>query len=310
MTLSVRPIGPGDRESVSAVLRESWGGTTVVALGRGELVDASVLPGFVAELDGRLAGVVTYGERDGAVEIITIDAVIPGVGAGRALLDAVRAAAAERGAARLWLITTNDNTHALRFYQRYGFDLVALHRHGVERARKLKPSIPAEADGIPIRHELELELVLKAELVPADFAVPRELVTPRFRLEPLGPRHNAADHAAWTGSIEHIRATPGFPDHGWPPVDGMTLEANLADLRRHENDFARRRGFTYTVLDPAGDEVIGCVYIYPSRGGDHDAEVSSWVRADRAELDAPLYEAVTAWLAERWPFARVDYHPR
>ncbi|GAA1772192.1 GNAT family N-acetyltransferase [Nonomuraea bangladeshensis] len=160
MTLSVRPIGPADVESVSAVLRESWGGTTLVAMGRGELVDAAAQPGFVAELDGEPAGVVTYRERDGAVEILTIDALLPGKGVGRALLDAVRAAAAERGATRLWLITTNDNTRALRFYQRYGFDLVALHRDGVERARRLKPSIPREADGIPIRHELELELLL------------------------------------------------------------------------------------------------------------------------------------------------------
>ncbi|MED7926756.1 GNAT family N-acetyltransferase [Nonomuraea sp. LP-02] len=160
MSLSVRPIGPADVESVSAVLRESWGGTTLVAMGRGELVDAAAQPGFLAELDGEPAGVVTYRERDGAVEIITIDAVLPGKGVGRALLDAVRAAAVERGATRLWLITTNDNTRALRFYQRYGFDLVALHRDGVERARRLKPSIPREADGIPIRHELELELLL------------------------------------------------------------------------------------------------------------------------------------------------------
>ncbi|TDC93254.1 N-acetyltransferase [Nonomuraea deserti] len=146
--------------------------------------------------------------------------------------------------------------------------------------------------------------------VPDDFVVPLSLATPQFRLEPLGPQHNAADHAAWTSSIEHIRATPGFPDGKWPPVDGMTLEANLADLRRHANDFARRRGFTYTVLDPAGDEVIGCVYIYPSRSDDHDADVSSWVRADRAELDVPLYEAVTVWLSTQWPLGTLDYHPR
>ncbi|MEV4834627.1 N-acetyltransferase [Nonomuraea sp. NPDC049486] len=145
--------------------------------------------------------------------------------------------------------------------------------------------------------------------VPDDFVVPAPPVTPRFRLEPLGPQHNAADHAAWTSSIEHIRATPGFPDGRWPPVEGMSLEANLADLRRHADDFARRRGFTYTVLDTDGD-VIGCVYIYPSTGDAHDADVSSWVRADRADLDVPLYEAVTAWLSAHWPFRTLSYHPR
>ncbi|MFD3456505.1 GNAT family N-acetyltransferase [Streptomyces sp. NPDC058691] len=146
--------------------------------------------------------------------------------------------------------------------------------------------------------------------VPDDFAVPAELITPRFRLEPLGPQHNAADHAAWTSSIDHIRATPGFPDGKWPPVDGMTLEANLADLRRHADDFAQRRGFTYTVIDTDGGEVIGCVYIYPSRSDDHDAEVSSWVRADKAELDAPLHAAVTTWLSTHWPLGTLDYQPR
>ncbi|AWS39964.1 GNAT family N-acetyltransferase [Streptosporangium sp. 'caverna'] len=147
-------------------------------------------------------------------------------------------------------------------------------------------------------------------LVPDDFVIPPDLATPRFRLEPLGPQHNVADHAAWTGSIEHILATPGFQDRGWPPAAGMTLEANLADLQRHADDFAQRRGFTYTVIEPASDEVIGCVYIYPSRSDDHDTDVASWVRADRAELDAPLYEAVAAWLSRDWPLGTLNYHPR
>ncbi|GAA3135932.1 GNAT family N-acetyltransferase [Nonomuraea salmonea] len=103
---------------------------------------------------------LTYADRGGSLEVITINAVVPGKGVGAALLDAVRAVAVAQGLSRLTLITTNDNTHALRFYQRYGFDLVALHRNAVDRARDLKPDIPAESDGIPIRHELELELLL------------------------------------------------------------------------------------------------------------------------------------------------------
>jgi hypothetical protein len=145
--------------------------------------------------------------------------------------------------------------------------------------------------------------------VPSDFAVPTELVTPAFRLEPLGPEHNAADYAAWTGSIDHIRATPGFQG-SWPPVDGMTAEANLRDLRRHADDFVQRRGFTYTVLEAGNGEVIGCVYIYPSRNDEHIADVRSWVSAARADLDVPLYEAVSTWLAELWPFGTIDYASR
>ncbi|QMU75649.1 N-acetyltransferase [Streptacidiphilus sp. PB12-B1b] len=143
-------------------------------------------------------------------------------------------------------------------------------------------------------------------LVPDDFVVPTEFNTAQFRLEPLGPQHNAADHAAWTSSIEHIRATPGFQGK-WPPADGMTPEANLIDLQRHADDFVQRRGFTYTVIEPVGGELIGCVYIYPSRSDGHDTDVRSWVRADRAELDVPLHVAVKGWLSAHWPLSGVNY---
>jgi hypothetical protein len=152
--------------------------------------------------------------------------------------------------------------------------------------------------------------------VPADFAVPGGLMAGEFRLEPLGPEHNAADYAPWTASIGHIQATPGFAGTGWPHP--MSLAENLRDLERHAQDFAGRRGFTYTVLSTGTGEVIGCVYIYPPRGespggasaGDHDAAVSSWVRADCAELDPVLYHTVRAWLERDWPFRSIEYAPR
>ncbi|GGO86597.1 GNAT family N-acetyltransferase [Wenjunlia tyrosinilytica] len=138
--------------------------------------------------------------------------------------------------------------------------------------------------------------------VPDGFTAPRELATDRFRLEPLGGQHNEADHAAWTSSIDHIRSTPGFESRDWPPAEGMPLERNLDDLVRHADDFERRTGFTYTVLEPGSGDVIGCLYIYPSRKKEGEVDVRSWVRADHAELDAPLYEAVSDWLVREWPF--------
>ena len=143
--------------------------------------------------------------------------------------------------------------------------------------------------------------------VPPAFDPPRRLSTPQFVLEPLAPEHNERDYAAWSSSIEHVRATPGFPDGSWPHE--MTLEENRVDLERHQRDFVERTGFTYTVLDPVDGDVIGCVYVYPIED-EAGAEVSAWVRADRAALDVPLAEAVAGWLDRAWPFDRVRYQGR
>jgi hypothetical protein len=152
--------------------------------------------------------------------------------------------------------------------------------------------------------------VVTSAFVPADFEPPTSLETERFRLEPLGPQHNESDHAAWTSSVEHIRTTPGYPDGGWPPVGGMSLAENLADLTRHAADFVARKGFTFTVLEPPVDEVIGCVYLYPSASSEHDVEVQTWVTAARADLDEVLADAVAAWLSDAWPWERPDRHGR
>jgi hypothetical protein len=90
----------------------------------------------------------------------------------------------------------------------------------------------------------------------------------------------------------------------------MSLAENLGDLEMHARHFEQRCGFTYAVLDPRTNEVIGCVYIYPAAkptGAGHAACVRSWTRVDRAELDEPLRLAVRAWLGQEWPFEQVVY---
>jgi hypothetical protein len=143
--------------------------------------------------------------------------------------------------------------------------------------------------------------------VPDDFVVPLSLVCASFVLEPLGPEHNEGDYRAWTSSMAHIRATPGFEGRSWPAQ--MTLAENLGDLERHAADFAARSGFTYTVRSSGGGEIIGCVYVYPLPDGP-GADVRSWVSADRASLDVVLYEAVSEWLRSGWPFTTLRYAPR
>jgi GNAT superfamily N-acetyltransferase len=159
--IDIRPFTGSDEAWAVRVEAESWSTPVVARLG--ELVDPTQLPGFIALLDGQRAGLASYAVRSDECELVTIRSLHEGRGVGRALLDAVRDAAAEAGCTRLWLITTNDNLRALELYQRWGMEIVAFHRHAATEARRhLKPSIPERgAHGISIAHELELELRLQ-----------------------------------------------------------------------------------------------------------------------------------------------------
>jgi N-acetylglutamate synthase-like GNAT family acetyltransferase len=128
----------------------------------GQLVHPQDYPALVSQdADGHLLGMLTYvPERDWEqCEILTPHAAGQWRGAGTALIEAVEQLAVQQRRTRLWLITTNDNVDALRFYQRRGFCLVCVHRGAVDQSRaSLKPEIPLVGNyGIPLRDELDLE---------------------------------------------------------------------------------------------------------------------------------------------------------
>ena len=157
---SVRPLDQWDRDWVLDVVR-GWGGTDYV-VSRGRILRPADLPGFCAVSATDVpVGLAAYEVVDSHCQLVILEALTRLQGIGTALIDAVKQAAVDSGCGRLWLITTNDNLDALRFYQRRGFELVAVHRDLRETARRLKPSIPLVGEyGIPIRDEIELEMVL------------------------------------------------------------------------------------------------------------------------------------------------------
>jgi GNAT superfamily N-acetyltransferase len=158
--LVVRPVTPADRAMVDAFLAAGW--SDFVAR-RGELVDARREEALLAEADGTFAGLATIVQRGDELEVLTLHAVERRQGVGTALLGAAIEVARSRGCRRVWLVTTNDNVDALRFYQRRGLRLARIDTGAVEWSRlTLKPGIPVVGlHGIPIRDELELELILE-----------------------------------------------------------------------------------------------------------------------------------------------------
>lgn len=157
--IRVRELNSADYPFIKHVLAEAWGSPVVVTMGK--RIDAGKLPGFIALINEEPLGLVTYLIENDTCEITTLNALQPGSGIGTVLVSAVREKARTVGCRMLRVITTNDNTKALRFYQQQGFELAALRPKALKRSRELKPEIPLIGmDGIPIRDELELEMAL------------------------------------------------------------------------------------------------------------------------------------------------------
>lgn len=117
----IRPVDPGESRATAAWVAGRWGSEIVVV--HGVIYHPAELPGFVAVDGDQWLGLLTYHIDGDACEIVTLDSERSKQGIGTALIEAVKQAAQAAGCRRLWLITTNDNTAALRFYQRRGFTL-------------------------------------------------------------------------------------------------------------------------------------------------------------------------------------------
>lgn len=160
MQFQIREKTSEDNKWIIPYMRENWGSEKIVT--RSTLYDATGLPGFIAEHNNKPAGIILYNIKDKECEITLLESFIEKMGIGSSLINRVKEIAKSQGCRRIWLITTNDNTHAIRFYQKRGLVLAALYKNAIEESRKIKPEIPFEGfDGIPIRDEIELELVLE-----------------------------------------------------------------------------------------------------------------------------------------------------
>jgi ribosomal protein S18 acetylase RimI-like enzyme len=151
-------LTPVDCEWVNRVIVTNWGAEIVVA--HNEIFHPVDLPGFAAFIDEEPVGLLTYHITGNGCEIVTLDSWREGHGVGTALIEEARQAARQAGCGRLYLVTTNNNTHALHFYQKRGFVISAVRINAIVESRKLKPQIPLlDEDGLPIRDEIELEIL-------------------------------------------------------------------------------------------------------------------------------------------------------
>ena len=157
--MDIRWIDPASRERINALIVRQW--YTMQMVVHGESIDLASADGYYACEGDEIVGLITYRTAGNEMEILSLDSFQEGRGIGTGLLETVVAEARETGIRRIMLVTTNDNLAALRFYQKRGFDMCRFCRNALDQARKIKPEIPLTGmDGIPLKHEIELEMVL------------------------------------------------------------------------------------------------------------------------------------------------------
>ncbi|MGA9398616.1 MAG: GNAT family N-acetyltransferase [Anaerolineaceae bacterium] len=172
-SFEIKSLDSAERHWVDSFIANRWSAETIVV--HGSVYRPAELPGFAACIDQTPIGLVTYNIEGNACEVVSLDSLRPRLGIGYALLDAVVTTAWQGGCSRAWLVTTNDNTLAMRFYQRYGFVFSSIRLNAVAESRVIKPSIPLVGlDDIPIRDEIEMELGLEENTIKPRYNVTRE----------------------------------------------------------------------------------------------------------------------------------------
>ncbi len=157
--LKISKINDADKTLVHKFISDSWGSPFSVS--RGKIFDTTILPGFICKKNDEIIGLLTYNIKDDECEIVTLDSKINVIGLGTKLISKVIDKARENNCKRVWLITSNDNSNAIRFYQKRGFEWVGFYKDAMKKSRKLKPEIPELGnDNIPIKHEIEFEYKL------------------------------------------------------------------------------------------------------------------------------------------------------
>lgn len=147
------------------------------------------------------------------------------------------------------------------------------------------------------------------QFIPEDFEIPQILETEKFRLRPLTVLDVDKDYEALMSSLDHLKGFFG-PNSTWPR--DLTKEQDLKDLEEHQKEFQTRSSFTYTVVSLDESEVLGCVYIFPSRKEGFEADVFCWVRKSEFDkgMDPILFNTVKDWIKQKWPFEKVRYPGR
>jgi ribosomal protein S18 acetylase RimI-like enzyme len=148
-----------DQTEMQALLSRRWGDTLMMFGRAWKIGDYAAL--VARDRKGEALGLATYALQKATMLVLTVDNFSETRGLGKALLEAVEALARQQGARALRVLTTNDNTPAIRYFQKLGFKMVAFYPGAITIYRTVARDLPEiGVDGIPVRDAIELEIDL------------------------------------------------------------------------------------------------------------------------------------------------------
>jgi len=137
---------------------KGWGSDIIVS--RGKIYRTEDLEGILVYENQKIIGIGLYYIKNNECEIVLLESFMENKGIGSEIIERIKIIAKENNCKRIWVITTNNNINALKFYQKRGFCFSNIYINAMEESRKIKPEIPKEYGGIEIRDEIEFELKL------------------------------------------------------------------------------------------------------------------------------------------------------
>lgn len=150
------------RPFVNNYVAEFWGSLLVVT--KGKVYNLSRIDGYVALIDDDIKGVLTYDIDGKTCNIISLNSLDKNIGIGTALIEKMETMAKKFNCKKISIVATNDNTNAMRFFQKRGYCMYCVHKNTVERTRRIKPNLPKTGfDNIPVYCELEFIKKLEKE---------------------------------------------------------------------------------------------------------------------------------------------------
>jgi GNAT superfamily N-acetyltransferase len=157
--IKIRLKNRNDNERIASYLVNNWGGDFIISKGKSHYCED--LQGLIVEGDYSIKGLCLYLIENDELEVVLIESFEENLGVGSSLMKEIENIAIESSIKRIWLVTTNDNINAMRFYLKNGFVFRKIDRNAVDGYRKIKQGIPLVGNyGIPIMDELEFEKIL------------------------------------------------------------------------------------------------------------------------------------------------------